>query len=543
MNIIKKRNLKTNVNMKNQIKFLKLIVLFFVISNFYSCQNDDVTEESFNQELSIKTSRISLNQVISEVNNPEIKENLIEIKQKNSLLRNSESDVLFIKKEKENFLTTYILNINSYSQQKPYFLKFIITKNLNEEEKIGYIKYIPTNPITDLDLNTFTGEVQILNNFLEINGASNYINGIIQESNSNSTNRECSTEIVVTEIKCSHSGVHGVGQSCSPGYVNDAYFLVTIFTSCSGKGNQMTQVIEDTSSGNQNGSSYFPATIFLNPFLNTLTQDEITIFYSDPSIQEYLVNNLISVPNPNYNPLIGGDSTIIIIKPEAKQFVNWIFEFESLPNIPCGINHDCVVSILKMAEGLRAFHGEEGELMAEYLESLVDDYSSFTVGDLQIFYDTAKAITKVYNNRMLIAITGAFVEGLTPILEIALFETGTGVAVKLLQKIPISWVLRGTRLNNMVLKTAKLGVPGQQDFVRELHGTNVTKANELFLSLTKNAVSSTTNSNGIIVANMGNGSFITFRTVSSPLSPNVIATIDLNFPALFTEIIKLKFYQ
>jgi hypothetical protein len=41
---------------------------------------------------------------------------------------------------------------------------------------------------------------------------------------------------------------------------------------------------------------------------------------------------------------------------------------------------------------------------------------------------------------------------------------------------------------------------------------------------------------------MGNGNFITYRTVSGPLSPNVIATIDLNFSQLFTEIVKLKFY-
>lgn len=41
---------------------------------------------------------------------------------------------------------------------------------------------------------------------------------------------------------------------------------------------------------------------------------------------------------------------------------------------------------------------------------------------------------------------------------------------------------------------------------------------------------------------MGNGNFITYRLVSGSNSPGVLATIDLNFSQLFTEIVKLKFY-
>jgi len=62
----------------------------------------------------------------------------------------------------------------------------------------------------------------------------------------------------------------------------------------------------------------------------------------------------------------------------------------------------------------------------------------------------------------------------------------------------------------------------------------VSKASELFTTLTRNAVSTSTQTNGTIVANMGNGNFITFRTATGPLSPDVIATINLNFPQLFS---------
>ena len=52
---------------------------------------------------------------------------------------------------------------------------------------------------------------------------------------------------------------------------------------------------------------------------------------------------------------------------------------------------------------------------------------------------------------------------------------------------------------------------------------------EIFNALAKHAISTTTNAEGTIIANMGNGNYITYRTVSSSGFP---ATIDLNFQNL-----------
>ena len=137
---------------------------------------------------------------------------------------------------------------------------------------------------------------------------------------------------------------------------------------------------------------------------------------------------------------------------DAKDYAMWEIEFEMLPTEPCGINHDCIKSIQTMADGLRRFHGEDGKLMANYLESLIADFTAFTVSDLQMFYDTAVAITTKYNAHMRTTIIMlGFVDGIKPIIEIALFEVGGSFAIKLLSKLPtVAKTLRITEvLNNL----------------------------------------------------------------------------------------------
>ena len=225
----------------------------------------------------------------------------------------------------------------------------------------------------------------------------------------------------------------------------------------------------------------------------------------------------------------------------AKEFVDWEIDFELLPPQPCGIGHDCIESIKFMAEGLRKFHGEEGTLMADYFDSLVEDLNSFTLSDLQVYYDNAKTITERYNNYMRSSIVGAYEEGVGQILEIVLFEVGGNAAINLMQKIPIGWVFRGARLNNMVKKVGLLGQQGFNNAIREVQvNAPITKARELFNSLTKHAVSKSTEANGAIKANMGNGNFITYRPSSASTS-NIPATISLDFKGIWSQTRQVKF--
>ena len=322
--------------------------MFLFVTLFLASCSEELYNEQSNSETGVKTSKLSLKQVLEEVNSTSTKNelnNLILVNsQNNSLSKVNNSEVYFTKKEKENILTSYILNINSYSQTKPYFLKLIITKNNNETERMGYIKYIPTYPTANLDLKTFTGSIQILDMEEEVTALTAFSNGnpIASEINLNSR-LTCYDKISIIAVNCGDTGNHPPGVACDNGTYN-SYWNISVTTVCTGRGDQLVQIIEDTpSSGNNNTGGIYPASIFLNPFLNTLSEDQLVIYNANPSIQEYLLNNIVVVPNPAYDPLIGGEPNLIIIEPnaeeEVKNLINILSELETNPNlllnVPC----------------------------------------------------------------------------------------------------------------------------------------------------------------------------------------------------------------
>jgi hypothetical protein len=420
--------------MKKPFKFFKLSAILVLLFAFYSCQEEDVLIENDIKSYELKTSRVSVNQVINEINSKEIRQTLqgkhYLTTQSTSLHRSSDSIPYFIKKEKDDELTTYILNINSYSQFTPYFLKFIITKNKDETERIGFLKYIPENQITTLDLETFTGECQILDINFEVTATSNYVDGAKQESTQNNTSNRvtCTNEIIITEVKCSHSGQHGVGQSCSPGYVNDAHYLVSVFTRCTGRPDHLVQIIEDTNPENNNGGGVFPATIFLNPFLQTLSDDQLLVYHSNPSIQTYLVDNLIVEQIPNYNPLLGGNPTRVVIRPEAEEFALELINLATLE--PSQADVPNLVSLSFITKN----HGLDNSLNNNYLNqidpyvdldlsSLSEENQELFLIKLQVKYQVLKASNPTWSEGTLVWETlkevihmGLDVLGLVPLL-------------------------------------------------------------------------------------------------------------------------------
>lgn len=273
------------------MKFFKVIALFTLFSTLYSCSDDETLIENDSRSYHLKTSRVSINQVLNEISSKDIKQKLqnnnFDSTLSNSLLRSSESEVYFIKKEKDDELTTYILHLNSYSPLKPYFLKFIITKNKNETERIGYIKYIPINPTSTLDLATFSGEVQILGTNFEINSKSVFLNGVVQENGQNETvsNRTCVNEIEIREVKCSHSGNHGVGQSCGPGYVNDAHYVIYVFERC-GSITNLVQIIEDSNSDGQGGGAGGGGGANIDELLSSILSPEENTWWNNATQEE-----------------------------------------------------------------------------------------------------------------------------------------------------------------------------------------------------------------------------------------------------------------
>jgi len=225
------------------------------------------------------------------------------------------------------------------------------------------------------------------------------------------------------------------------------------------------------------------------------------------------------------------------------------FEIQILSeNILSSNKLDYKNSVLRMAAGLRKFGGEEGILFAEYFENMAAEFNGMSVGEVRDFYALAKDVTEQFNKNMRTNIISSYVDGLAmPILEMALLEVGGTLAIKMLQKIPISWVYRGARLNNMAKKVAKLGSPGTSSRIRMIPNSSLTKSQETFNMLTKNAISVTTENlpGGKYrkIANMGNNNYITFRNFDYSNTPNLVGNIDLNFPNIWIKTRELKFIK
>ena len=404
-------------------------------------------------------------------------------------------------------------NLMLSSQDDETYKTYIVTYDLTEQEILDLNNNLPVDLKNKVTHTEFKDE-QLVNNIFS------------------RKSRLSTTVFVVFEGPCTHEvcqSSHGSGGCAHP---NSSTSSFTSNTS-PGAGHNTNYTGNQSNQNNYNfGGATSPT--------SSRTVKESLIFYISEILglngqEKYRLKSLNTRDLEEIKTFLIDNNA-----EEAKEFINWKIEFEKLPTEPCGINHDCVESIQTMADGLRNFHGEDGELMADYFDSLISDFSSFTRPDLQVFYDTASDITKQYNAKMRNAIIFGFAEGVTPILEIALLEVGGPVAIKLLKRIPVSWVLRGNRLNKMVGKIGLLGVQGTSNSIRIVttNGAPYSKALELFKTLTKNSQPVTVASNGTRVALFGNGNKIVFRAQSSSGFP---ATLELTFSEVWTNTRIVKF--
>ncbi len=197
----------------------------------------------------------------------------------------------------------------------------------------------------------------------------------------------------------------------------------------------------------------------------------------------------------------------------------------------------------RIANHFKYFGDPEEEIFAAYIESLLPDLYSMTSGEVHDIYELAKQQTIYLTYKYFRALVYPTVNAAIPFVVYALTEATLGAALPLLSRIPLKLVTRGTKLESLVKQIGVLGVKGSGNNIRIVTTNSpITKSKELFNSLTRNAISKVTESNGAIKANMGNGNFITYRPVSAS-SSNFPATISLDFRAagIWTKIRNIKF--
>lgn len=205
----------------------------------------DFEEQSISQteQQKISFERISFDAVLKEINNSNVKDKLSNLKPNLGLTasRGAEEDSLsFIKIIKENEYTTYLREFHSYTQDAPYFLKLIITQD-DQETKLGYVKYIPNVEIPYVNINSFTGSIQMLDVNMEIATENYFINGVLQPSSSHNTAARgvdgCTSTTVIITHNCTNGGNHAPGETCGTKknpLENDGYYEVRLTVFCPG---------------------------------------------------------------------------------------------------------------------------------------------------------------------------------------------------------------------------------------------------------------------------------------------------------------------
>ncbi|MBQ0907442.1 hypothetical protein KBJ98_01865 [Flavobacterium sp. F-328] len=109
---------------------------------------------------------------------------------------------------------------------------YVITKD-RDTEKVGYLKYIPDTPIEYLNIDSFSGKIQILDLKKKIRAESRILNGQPQKQANTTTAKtadDCSSSASLITHYCGSSAGHAPGQDCTDS--TKAYYEILIVTTC-----------------------------------------------------------------------------------------------------------------------------------------------------------------------------------------------------------------------------------------------------------------------------------------------------------------------
>lgn len=209
---------------------------------------------------------------------------------------------------------------------------------------------------------------------------------------------------------------------------------------------------------------------------------------------------------------------------------------------------DYKTEILRMTSWMRLWGNPDYVPFADYIDSIVNDsnFYSFPLGDVIDIYHITRNRYVYIKGMYFFAFVVPMAEAAYPFIVYAVIDATIGVAIPLLSRIPLAWVIRGTKLEAMILKTTELGVQGNNAFVRIINNqVSASKAETLFSTLTKDAIQVyppiNTPLGQLIKADMGNGNWIVLRYFSSS-NPTAHAVVEYNYTELLgTNSFELKF--
>ena len=276
-----------NTKFKILARFL-LVNIFIVLT---SCEKD-LYEDAIVSQSKVTSHKVSMSQVLSEINSPIIKDYIKEKIPKSlglSETRGSVEDYLsFIKIIKHNEYITYSILINGYSDSKPFIQYFVITKE-GEIEKAGFAKYIPDNPTNIFDVRNFSGRVQILDVNNNVAAETVFINGDAQPPVNTNQNYTCYWTNLVAH-NCNEGGNHPPGIPCDDGIIR-SYWEVVVVNHCA---TVTSFTAPDTFMGQNGGGGIASLNVNVMFFLNQLSinnPDALDLLINNPELITYLEDN------------------------------------------------------------------------------------------------------------------------------------------------------------------------------------------------------------------------------------------------------------
>lgn len=275
-----------------KLKFAAGMMLACFTIVITSCQNDETIEKDKSKvELKYGGSTfVNAKEVLNLLENESIKSKIYE----NSINKNNfrgiggesdDYDLYFEKFDLADYYS-YTLYVSEYTVDHPYDLFFVVTVDKKDNsEKACYLKYTPDDGSIPFNIRKFTGKLEILNLEHDVQGVLPFSNGTASETDNVTVTEECTTTVLVTEVPCSHGGNHGVGETCNPPFINDAYYSVNVLTECHNNYtyNGPSTFIGGYGGGSGGGSSHTPYLTAKQVFTNSLTPSQQAYMISNPS--------------------------------------------------------------------------------------------------------------------------------------------------------------------------------------------------------------------------------------------------------------------
>jgi len=373
--------------MKNRIKTTLKLTLICSLFFFLSCEKD-LYEEQIIKQTKATSEKISINQVLSEISNPLIKDYINDVLQQElglSQFRTSSQDYFnFIKIIKQDNYTTYSLLLNGYSDDKPYFKYFIITKE-GITERAGYFKYIPDNEELVFNEKELNGKIQVLDVENNIKGETKFISSQPQPPLSTQS-IDCVDTFDIITHNCTNGGNHPPGVPCGGGAINNGYYEIVVITTCtiSSDYHYIAPPIDFMGVSSSTGGGYMLSqNINVLQYIFSLTEEQYSILQQNPSLVTYLENNDAS---PESNNFVTWAINAILVNLYSSSFINEAFnalnnnfEVDFSKNIIYGINKPCQKQIVK---------------------DIIDVCSPFTELIQQTFNSTDNVNIKFYNGNL-----------------------------------------------------------------------------------------------------------------------------------------------